>query len=198
MKMYKRYLFFLVTVLVISSCNHKTVFTEVTINNRYSISVPDYLQPCKDLHKDASMQYQNAEKGIYALVIDEKKKTMQDYDINYDIDAYFNNIAKQGFIESIKNGKISVPGRQEINGNKALIAEVTGKVEQTDVYYKLAIIETPYTFYQILSWTSAENKEKFEPDMVKMIESLKEMPLPPSELPAKKTLNDSVKITLKY
>ncbi len=196
--MYKRYLFFLVTVLVISSCNHKTVFTEVTINNRYSISVPDYLQPCKDLHKDASMQYQNAEKGIYALVIDEKKKTMQDYDINYDIDAYFNNIAKQGFIESIKNGKISVPGRQEINGNKALIAEVTGKVEQTDVYYKLAIIETPYTFYHILSWTSAENKEKFEPDMVKMIESLKEMPLPPSELPAKKTLNDSVKITLKY
>jgi hypothetical protein len=144
------------------------------------------------------MQYQNVDKGIYALVIDEKKKTMQDYDINYDIDAYFNNIAKQGFVESIKNGKISVPGRQEINKNKALVADVTGQVGTTNVYYKLAIIETPYTFYQILSWTTSENKEKYEPDMIKIIESFKENPLPPSELPAKKTLSDSVKITLKY
>lgn len=194
--MYKRYLFLLLSAITIFSCNRKTEFVEVEINNRYTVSVPDYLKPCKDLQKDASMQYQNSEKGIYALVIDEKKKTMQDYDMNYDIDTYFNSIAKQGFIEAIKNGKISVPGRQEINQNKALIADITGKLDQTDVYYKLAIIETPYTFYQILSWTSAENKEKFEPDMIKMIESFKENPLPPSELPAKKTSNDSLKITL--
>ncbi len=196
--MVKRVFVFLLAMLTLAACNRPAVFAEVKVNDRYTISIPDYLQPCKDLHKDASLQYQNPDKGIYALVIDEKKKTMQDYDLNYDIDAYFNNIAKQGFIDAIKNGKISIPGRQEINNNKALIAEITGKVEETDVFYKLAIIETPSTFYQFLAWTSAENKEKFEPDMLKMIESFKELPVAKEELPENKTLNDSVKIQLKY
>lgn len=195
--MIKYFFTFLFLITTFFACNQSAVFKEVKVKERYTISIPDYLKPCTDLHKDASLQYQNAENGIYALVIDEKKKTMQDYDLNFDIDMYFNSIAKQGFVESIKNGKISIPGRQQINNNKALIAEVTGKVDQTDVYYKLAIIETPFTFYQILAWTSAENKEKYQPDILKMIESFKEMPLSADELHSN-TLPDSVKITLKY
>lgn len=194
----KQYLFLIVTMIAVSSCTHKAEFREVTENNRYVISIPDYLKACKELSKDAASQYQNTDIGIYSLVIMEKKKTMQDYDMNYDLDAYFNTIAKQGFVDAIKNGKISVPGRQEINKNKALIADVTGQVGKTEVFYKLAIIETPYTFYQVLVWTTIENKEKYEPDMIKMIESFKEMPLPPSELPEKKAQNNNFKITLKY
>ncbi len=195
--MYKHYSFFLILIFVISSCNRPAVFTDVKINSRYTISLPDYLQPCADLHKDASLQYQNTEKDVYAIVIDEKKKTMVNYDLNYNLDSYFNNIASQGFIESIKNGKVSIPGRETINGNKALVAEITGKIDQTDVFYKMGIIETPFTFYQILVWCRAENKEKYESDMMKIIESFKEMPLPKEELPEPK-MNDSVKITLKY
>jgi hypothetical protein len=139
------------------------------------------------------MQYQNVEKDIYVMVIDEKKKTMQDYNLDYDIDTYFNNIASQGFAENIKDGKVSIPGRQTISGNKALIAEVTGKIEENEVYYKLALIETPYEFYQILAWTRAQNKEKLEGDIVKMIESFKELPHSADELPESK-LSDSVSI----
>ena len=158
------------------------------------MSVPDYLQPCTDLHKDASMQYQNVEKDIYALVIDEKKKTMQNYSLDYDIDTYFNNISSQGFSENIKGAKVSVPFRQEIHGQKALIAEVTGKMENNDVYYKLGLIETPYEFYQILVWTRASNKAELEPDIVKMVESFQELPHSADELPDPKP-NDSLKIT---
>lgn len=186
-------LFFLLCVIALTSCTHKTVFKEVTINNRYTISVPEYLQPCNDLHKDASLQYQNVEKDIYAIVIDEKKSTMADYNLDYDIDLYFNSIASQPFLDNIKNGKVSPPGRQQINGNKALIADVTGQIAETNVFYKMCIIETRFTFYQILIWTRADNKEKFEPDMITMIESFKELPLPKEELPQPK-LSDSVKI----
>lgn len=189
-----RYSLILFIPFAFASCKHETAFTEVKVNNSYSLSVADYLQPCSDLHKDASLQYQNVEKDVYAMVIDEKKKTMQDYSLDYDLDTYFNNIASQGFAENIKDGKVSIPGRQEINGHKALIAEVTGKIEENEVYYKLGVIETPYEFYQILIWTRANNKEELEPDMVKMVESFKELPHPEEDLPTPKA-QDSVSIT---
>jgi hypothetical protein len=187
--MFKRSLFLICILFSLSSCYHETVFTEVKVNDRYSILVPDYLQPCANLHKDASLQYQNIEKDIYAIVIDEKKITMQGYDLDYDIDLYFKNIASQPFLEKIKDGKISSPENKQINGNKALIAEITGKLEQTEVYYKLAVIETPYEFYQLLTWTRAENKEKYENDMIKIIESFKELSHPKEELPQPKKLS---------
>ena len=73
----KQYLFLIVTMITVSSCTHKAVFREVTENNRYVISIPDYLKPCTNLSKDAASQYQNTGIGIYSLVIMEKKKTMQ-------------------------------------------------------------------------------------------------------------------------
>lgn len=192
--MFKKIFLYSLSLILISACTHETVFNEVKVNNRYSILVPEYLQPCADLHKDASLQYQNTEKDIYAIVIDEKKVTMQDYSLDYDIDTYYKNIASQPFSESIKDGKISIPGRQEINGNKALVAEITGKIEQNEVYYRLAVVESKFEFYQILVWTRAENKEKYQGDMIKMIESFKELPHPQEELPTPK-LSDSVSIT---
>lgn len=187
-----------VTLLILvafsfASCKHETVFNEVKVNNRFSVVVPDYMQPCADLHKDASLQYQNTELDIYAMVIEEKKSTMQDYDLDYDIDTYFKNIASQPFIENIKNGKVSPAGRQTIDGNKTLTSEITGNIDGTDVYYKLAIVETKFSFYQILTWTRADRKEKYIADMTKFIESFKELPHPQEELPQRK-LSDSVKI----
>jgi hypothetical protein len=192
--MLRKFLVLLVVSTAVSGCTHETEFKEVKVNNRYAISIPDYLQPCADLHKDASLQYQNVEKDIYAIVIDEKKVTMQDYNLDYDIDLYFNSIASQPFLETIKDGKVSPPGRQDISGNKALIAEITGKIDANAVYYRLCVIESPYEFYQILVWTRAENKDKYLPDMTRMIESFKELPHPKEEIPEPK-LSDSVIIS---
>lgn len=193
--MFKRYFILLIIPLTFSCCKNEPVFTEVKVNNRYAISLPDYLQPCTDLHKDASLQYQNTEKEIYAIIIDEKKITMQDYDLDYDIDLYFNSIASQPFLETIKDGKVSPPGRQTINGNKAIVAEITGKIDENEVYYRMGVIETPYEFYQILIWTRTENKTKVEPDMIRMIESFKELPHSEEELPTPKATNDSLSVT---
>lgn len=184
----------LVILSLLVSCRQETTFTEVNINNRYTIEIPTYMKPCSDIQKDASLQYQNLEKDVYAIVIDEKKVAMQNYDLSFTLDNYFNSISSQGFSESIKNGKISIPGRQEINGNKALIADITGRLEDNDVYYKFAVIETPYEFYQVLTWTRADHRASLEPDMIKIIESFKELPHPPEEIPVP-ALSDSVTIT---
>lgn len=187
----KKILFLLLPFVI--SCNNETAFTEVSVSNKYSIQIPTYMKPCTDILKDASLQYQNLEKDVYAIVIDEKKVTMQNYDLNFNLDTYYNNISSQGFSESIKNGKISIPGRQEINGNKALISDITGQLEENEVFYKFAVIESPYEFYQILTWTRADHRKKLEKDMIKIIESFKELPHPEEELPNPR-LSDSVSI----
>jgi hypothetical protein len=189
--MLSKFSFLLVMVFIFSSCSNETAFKEVKVNDRYSISIPEYLQPCVDLHKDASFQYQNTDKDIYAIVIDERKKTMAKYDLDYDIDLYFKNIASQPFLETIKNGKVTTPVRETINGNSALVSEITGNVDGIDAYYKMGVIETPYAFYQILTWTRADNKDKYENDMKRMIESFKELPQADSELPKPRLPQDT-------
>jgi hypothetical protein len=189
--MLSKFSFLLVMVFIFSSCSNENAFKEVKVNDRYSISIPEYLQPCVDLHKDASFQYQNTDKDIYAIVIDERKKTMAKYDLDYDIDLYFKNIASQPFLETIKNGKVTTPVRETINGNSALVSEITGNVDGIDAYYKMGVIETPYAFYQILTWTRADNKDKYENDMKRMIESFKELPQPDSELPKPRVPQDT-------
>lgn len=181
--MIRKLLFSIAIFTLISSCKKETAFKEVKVNERYAISIPDYLQPCVDLHADASFQYQNTDKDIYAFVIDERKKTMASYDLDYDINLYFENIASQPFHEIIKNGKVSPPKKEKIDGHDALVSEITGSVDGIEVYYRMGVIETPYAFYQILTWTRADKKEEFQPDMNTMIESFKELPQPASELP---------------
>jgi hypothetical protein len=190
--MLRKLSFLLLTTFIFSSCSNETVFKEVKVNDRFAISIPEYLQPCVDLHKDASFQYQDTEKDIYAIVIDERKKTMAKYDLDYDIDLYFKNIASQPFLETIKDGKVSTPEHKTINGNPALVSEITGNVDGIDAYYRMGVIETPYAFYQILTWTRADNKEKYANDMKKMIESFKELPQPESELPQPRIQEDTV------
>ncbi len=192
LKIMKKAIYIFILSVFIASCTTKTQFHEVTINNQYTISIPDYLQPCADIHPDASLQYQNIEMDIYAIVIDEKKETMENYDLDYDIETYYKTIALQPFSEKIQNGKISPPGTQTINGHKALTADISGKIDNNDVFYRLALIETTNAFYQLLIWTRADNKEKYMNDFNQTIESFKEI-LPPSQYKPSK-LSDSVTI----
>jgi hypothetical protein len=179
--MFRKFTLLTAFLFIITSCSNETAFKEVKVNDRYAISIPEYLQPCTDLHKDASFQYQNTDKDIYAFVIDERKKTMAKYDLDYDIDLYF-KVASQPFLET-KNGKVSPPAHEKIDGHDALVTEITGNLDGIDVYYKMGVVETPYAFYQILTWTRADNKAKYESDMKRMIESFKELPQADSELP---------------
>ena len=183
---------------VLLSCHNDAVFINQMVNSRYTISIPEYLKPCTYLQKEASLQCADTTNDVYAVVIYEKKKVLQSYNMSFNLDSYFDNIIHQPFLETIKNAKVTSPLRDTINGNHLLLAEITGTVNKTDVYYKMAIIETPYTFYQILVWTKAERKDEMLGDMMKIIMSFKELPLPLSELPEPKTLSDSVTIKLKY
>jgi len=169
----KKITFCLLILVTVVSCSKETIFNEVKINNTYSMLVPEYLSAAAKVKEQASFQYQNEEKEVYALVIEETKESLLNYGLEYDLATYFTNIVSTPFTEKIKDGKVSIPGKQKINGLDALIAEITGNINNTDIFYKMAVVETPKAFYQVLTWSRADQKVNYEKDMMKMIESFK-------------------------
>ncbi|MBN8702612.1 MAG: hypothetical protein J0M08_06080 [Bacteroidetes bacterium] len=165
----------LIIISALCACTTPIKYSDVKVNNQFSIHVPDFMQPTNEIHQKAALQYQNLEKEFYLLVINESKEQMKAYDLDYDLDSYYKNIVSTPFTEQLKNGKVSMPGRMDIHGKKALISEITGNINNADIYYKLTVIESPEHFYQVVTWTKAENKEKMSLVMDSVIQSFKEI-----------------------
>ena len=43
-----------------------------------------------------------------------------------------------------------------------------------EIYYLVGIVETKTTFYKVLTWTNAKNKEKFKADFQRILYSIKD------------------------
>ncbi|MEO6883994.1 MAG: hypothetical protein ABI199_08220 [Bacteroidia bacterium] len=172
----KKYFFGALFLTFILGCSHQTNFNTVFVNSRYSIKIPEYFSPVSDLVPQASLQYDNTEKEVYLVVITESKKDMQKYNLDYDLKTYFQNIIQQPFTDSVQKGTISTPIVKQLNGAKMMETSITGKVHDGMVSYKLAVIETNTSFYQILTWTTADKMQKYGDDLQQIIDSFQEMP----------------------
>ncbi len=163
-------------VVFFHSCSKTIDFTEVKVDEYYELTVPEYLHPCTDLHKNAAVQLQSTDNDIYLIVIDEKKSIIHNMGMYYTLKTYNSTILKQSFLSQIKNvTKDSIPVTMQIGTNKAVITNIKGDVNNQHVFYKLAVIETPASFYQIIVWTRADKKEHFENNMLKIIQSFREV-----------------------
>jgi len=172
-----KYIFFLFffSSIAFFSCVKGAAYTEVKVNDQYALTIPEYLQPCTDLHKKASLQLQNTDNDIYMMVIDEKKSDLRELGLNYNLKTYYSTIIKQPFLKNIDHLVIDkYPKEIKIAGNTAVMSTIKGVVNDHFVYYKLAIVETPGCFYQIVVWTRGDKKEKSENELQKIIESFRE------------------------
>lgn len=167
-----RKIFILLSVTSLFACSPDD--REVRVNNKYSITLPEGMKPVTGLNEEASLQHADEAVPLYVVVIDESKEEMQQHDLDYDLDLYYNNIVSRNFVESLSEVSISEPAKDSISGSPAYLVDVSGKAESGSIYYKLAIIETPSAFYQVLMWTTAGEREEQQPVMEKIARSFKE------------------------
>lgn len=165
--------------LSLASCEESKNVETITVPNKYTVELPDYLSKAHDLHDDASLQYQNALKEFYVVIIDEPKqdffniaKTTEDFPADFE---GYHQILKSGLEESIQKIEISESKDLQINGLKAKTFSLTGEIEAIPVYYDVAYIEGKDRFYQIVTWTLKNNKEKYETQMHAILSSFKEI-----------------------
>jgi len=156
-------------ILLAFSCTPETKYSTVTINEQYSLEVPDHMEP-GELSEDASFEYQNLQRELYAVVIDEQKETLNGFGLEYDLDTYM----KIAMREIDSSGTVK-PVKQKIGGLNALHAGLKGQVNGHQAVYRLTVIETPKRFYQLLIWTMDSWYERNRGDIEKIESSFKEI-----------------------
>ena len=154
----------------------------VTIENKYSVAIPSFLTKASGLNDDASLQYQNAWKEFYVIVIDESKAEMHKAFVDNNLTETYTNDIK-GYSELLMNGfekAISVSHKSEIidttiNNMPARLLTVSGRTEGIDAYYSLAFIQGKERYYQIMAWTLSNKEYEYKDKMNRIMYSLKEL-----------------------
>ena len=167
------------TASLLTSCGEE-VHT-VAVKDLYTVEMPESFKKVTDLNAEASLQYQNNIKGIYAIVIDEPKEALEVALEQNSLHDKYNNDLK-GYSQLITDGmdsSISVKKMPDfedatINGLKARVLSFEGLSSGYAVYWKLAFIEGNNRYYQIMVWTEAKSSNKYEEQMAAIINSFKE------------------------
>lgn len=182
--MIKRIGSLLLFVVVLVGCNKKEAYTEIAYANKFSLEVPTAMQKTKALNSQATLQLQNTVEELYLIAIDENKEA-----INQMFDA--SEIAKEGVdsfalfsqatldlltttLDTIEPNELQLQ-EVRINNLNGKVVDFTASVAGLEVYYKFATFEGKEDYYQVLTWTLKQNKEKNKEQMNKMIESFKEV-----------------------
>ncbi len=172
----------LLAILSLNSCQSGDEQQSVTIENKYSVSIPSFLTMTRGLNENASLQYQHAWKEFYIIVIDESKSEVQKaLDDNNLSESYTNDI--KGYSDLLLNGfEKDISGSQKspiidtlINNMPARLLTVRGRVEGIDAFYSLAFIQGKERYYQIMAWTLSSKENEYKLKMDRIMHSLKEL-----------------------
>lgn len=174
-------IFITLTSIILSSCQPSDAVKTVTVENRYSVSIPSFLTEVHNLNEDASLQYQHAWKEFYVIVIDESKEEMEKAltvnnltgSYSNDVDGYANLLLK-GFEQAISVSSKSDLVDTLVNGMPAKLITISGRAEGINAYYALAFIEGKKHYYQIMTWTLDSKEYEYKENMNRILYSLKE------------------------
>lgn len=175
-------IYFALFLLIFVACGESEKTNTITIEDRYSMEIPDFMTSTSLLNDEASLQYQHAIKELYVIVIDENKLLVHDaiddaeLEESYtkDLEGYCNLIMEQtegNFAEF----KMEEYKTSEINGLKLRTIEVQGKADAIDGFLIFGFVEGKDYYYQIMTWTLMDRKDTHIEKMYKMINSFKEL-----------------------
>lgn len=137
----------------------------MTVAGKLSISVPEYLFKTDSIDPTAILQYKN-EKEQLVLLIYEKTDTM-----NPSIENEFKKFSNE-FISRISYANLIKYYPREINSHHAMIGNIRGTVNETGVYYRIAVIKADSTYYEVITGVSENHFSDFNDDIDTILSSI--------------------------
>lgn len=181
---------FLILLLLVTACNlgnvnlqnlkYRTVVKDAT----FKLSIPDFLDSTTRLNKEATLQFANGKKEFFMMVFSEPKEGLRQNLMLLDslntitdsistLDAYF------GFMNrhlSLQPGyRIFNESSKPTKKGAVKLASVNVTLDNIKVFYRVATIEANANFYRVYTWTSDKHREKYQPVMDSIINSLHEL-----------------------
>lgn len=167
--------YFLIPIFAILLFTCASEPQEVHVKNKFSISLPSFLESTRQLHPYASLQYQNLRQELYFIVFDVIDHLDEDFsELAVNIDDLF-ELTVSDFTGKIYLNNISEITEIEINGLNARKVDINGSMGGGNAYILIALVEGKNDFYAIMSWTTARNKIRYEKIMKEAIYSFDEL-----------------------
>ncbi len=161
--------------------------------NYFDMAVPAPMFEMEELNPTAIAQYGYVEeveidsvntevKEHYLIVLMEQKSLIEDYPVEREIDVMsYRNDAVNALLGNNNGFKnlTEEPAVEDLHGLECVRNELsrtlTGNNGDILLYYQMAIVEGETAFYQILTWCIDSQREDFEYEMEKIINSFKEI-----------------------
>jgi len=190
----------LLFLVLLSSCNENLQnekYEKKSVENKFSLLIPESLGQTNKLNSIASIQFENTSQDFYIMVLDESKdqftKAVDNkvYDTTADLDGYYKVVVNHFKEITSKDFKVYYIEKKKINHSNAIVFSMSGINDGYPAFYRYAIIESNKRYYQIMSWTSTSQEQKYTERMNKIIDSFK------IEETNHSHLNDSEKLMMK-
>lgn len=178
----KKTIILLLFSMVLLSCETDNTERTISYENKYSLAIPAFLTEVHNLNDEASLQYQHAWKEFYVIVIDEPKSELQGALDTYNLsNSYTNNLDGYSklILDNFNLGDLNL-GYSNIedtiiNKMPAKLLSFSQSIDDTDIYFEVALIEGIESYYQVMAWTSEEKKYFYKDKMNDILFSLKEL-----------------------
>lgn len=174
--------FLLLTVILVSALFPAQEIKEYRFGEPFIISLPKNYVKSYDLNDVAVAQFTNAFQEKYFVIIATEREHFEAVKVS------FSNIAEAGeyYLNSLKNGllddqTLKIIKVQNVKDHNYPAADLT--VEGTlydaetqlsvQLFYHLTVVETPTSYYQLLSWCNLKDKNKNIDEFRKIAKSFK-------------------------
>lgn len=137
-------------------------FNKVTVNGAFEVSFPKYMRGTTRLNDEASLQYENALKETYTIIINEPKaefveilKELEEYNLEASPLQNYRAIQLQLLGTTMNIHQKTEPKPSTINGLASESMEINANVEGVDeeIAYFLTFIDGGEDVFMIMSWT---------------------------------------------
>jgi hypothetical protein len=161
-------------VCVVAGCKQLQSLASPTVlkspDGKFQLTVPGGWSENASLNDKANIKAANAIEELYVIVITEPKS---DFTTEMTLDE-FTNITRESIVSNLGTPEATNPRTVTINGNDGRAYEVEGAIKNVKLAYRVATVETPEHYHQVITWTLLSRKDKNQPALQKVIDSFRE------------------------
>jgi hypothetical protein len=165
-------------LILASACKGPATFKEEKFRG-FTMKVADFLTPGKNPEVKALAFYEDTLNNCVFTVVRESKDSMIAYGQKYDLYKYFDK-TYASLAGKMDNRELLLKNDPEsyadtINGNRAVVSRLPGKIGEEELIYFLTIIETKQAFYQVIFGMPSDQEARYTKPMHEMIDSFREL-----------------------